>query len=147
MINQELLDLYISQFRNAGRRYKSKARELQKYLDYCAKHYEGEIDYKSLLGWLEVREKTLNSNGIAKLHNQVSMFAEWARLLDKTVGKIPRAGKVRVNRRKPIILSRKHVNEILKAQKASCSRMGINPRTFATITKSSRHTHFGLVAV
>jgi len=134
MRNQDLLNLYISQFRNADRQFKHKAKELQKFIDHCAAYHDTRIDYKSLLSWLEIREKTLNPTTIATLHNQVSTFAEWARCLDKSVGRIPRAGKVQVNRRKPNILFRKQVNKIIKAQRASNSEKGINARTFATIT-------------
>lgn len=134
MRNQELLDAYINQFRNAGRHYKHKARELQKFIDFCGNNHNDKIDYMSLLCWLGVREKTLNPNGIATIHNQVATFAEWARLLDKSIGKIPKAGRVRVNRRKPNILNCKQVCEIIEAQQASYSRIGINSRTFGTIT-------------
>jgi len=134
MKNQDLLDLYISQFRNAGRRYKHKAKELQKFINFCATYHDAKIDYKALLRWLEIREKTLNPVSIAGLHNQVSTFAEWASLLDKSVGKIPRAGRIRVNRRQPNIIFRKQVNKIVKAQRNSYSRKGINPRTFGVIT-------------
>ena len=131
---QNLLNIYVQQYRNAGRNYKDRANQLQSFLDYCSVNHKDEMNYETAQLWLKIRAKKINSTSLAILHNRLSDFSEWARLLDKSIGRIPKASQVRKNRRKPIILNAEQVRKIIIQLRLGNSRKNINPRTFAVIT-------------
>jgi len=132
--HHKLLELYLEQLNCAGKNYKVKALELTKFLNYCSEIHGGLVDYAAAQGWLKIREKTLNPTGTAKVQNHIAVFTDWARLLDSTIGKVPKAGTVRVNRRKPVILKDTQVNKIVRAQRDCVSNRNVNPKTLPTIT-------------
>lgn len=131
---QKLLDIYLEQYRNAGRSYKDRAKQLQNFLDYCSTNHKDQVNYETLQLWLKIRSEKLNLANLANLQNRISDFSQWARLLDKSIGRMPKANQVRKNRRKPIILNAEQVRLIISQQRQSNSKKNINPRTFAIIT-------------
>jgi integrase len=131
---QNLLDIYLEQYQNAGRNYKDRANQLQNFLDYCSANQENRVDYETLQLWLKIRGEKLNSANLASLQNRISDFSEWARLLDKSIGRIPKASQVRKNRRKPVILNKEQVGRIILQQRNSTSKRDVSSKTFATIT-------------
>ena len=131
---QNLLLIYIEQYESAGRNRGYKVNELERFLKYCSEIHNDVFDYKTVQSWLKVRAKTNNENSLARIQSSISVFAEWARLLDNSIGRIPKPGKVRSNRRKPIIINREQVDKIIAGQRACLVKSSINSRTFSTIT-------------
>lgn len=134
MNTQEIMNLYLQEFVRSGRKFNRRDIELRRYWEFCSKHHAGQIDYYSLQRWLDQRSSTLNRQSLATVQNRISDFSEWARLLDKSIGLIPRARRVKRDRRTPIILNKKQVAQFIEKQRGTSSRKGINPNTFATIT-------------
>jgi len=134
MNTQAILDLYLEEFVRSGRKLNRRDIELQRYLKFCLQQHEGQVDYISAQRWLDHRSTSLNPQSLAMVQNRISRFTDWARLLDKSIGPIPRARRVRQDRRTPIIVNKRQVAKFIGKQRALPSRKGINPKTFATIT-------------
>lgn len=131
---QDLLDTYLQQYRSAGRSSKDRAKDLQNFLDYCSLNHNNRVDYHTSQVWLQIRGERLNPASLASLQNRISDFSEWARLLDKSIGRIPKANNVRRSRRKSIILNEVQVSEIIRQQRVCYSKKNLSTQTFATIT-------------
>lgn len=134
MNTQEIMDLYLQEFVRSGRKFNRRDIELRRYWEFCSKYHGGQVDFNSVQMWLAQRSSTLNMQSLATVQNRISDFAKWARLLDKSIGPIPRARRVKQDRRTPIILNKKQVAKFIGKQRDTSSRKGINPNTFATIT-------------
>ena len=131
---QNLLLIYTEQYKSAGRNPGYRVNELERFLRYCSEIHNDVFDYNTVQCWLKTRAKTNNENSLASIQRLISVFAEWARLLDSSIGLIPKPGKVRRNRRKPIIVNRKQVDKIIAGQRACLIKSSVNSRTFSTIT-------------
>ena len=105
----QLLESYISQYDRAGRNSKRRATEIQKYLNYISSEHFDRFDYDTVQFWIKKRNKSLCNRAIAGAHNHISDFASWARLFDKSIDEIPKYGRIRIDRRKPVILSLIHI--------------------------------------
>lgn len=134
MNTQDIMDLYLQEFLRSGRKFNRRDIELRRYWEFCSKYHDGQVDFNSVQMWLAKRSSTLNIQSLATVQNRISDFTKWARLLDKSIGLIPRARRVKQDRRTPIILNKKQVAKFIGKQRATSSRKGINPNTFATIT-------------
>jgi len=134
MKNEALLKVYLEQVSNSGRNSDTRGKELRRFINYCSEEYDAVVDYSAVQGWLEVRQEAVNSVGLGSIQNFIHDFTEWARLLDKSIGRVPKSGRIRVNRRKPIILNDTQIREIIIGQRACLSKRSINPITYAIIT-------------
>ena len=134
MKNEELLKVYLEQISNSGRNSETRGKELQRYIHYCSEEHNSVVDYASVQGWLEVRRKVVNLAGLGLIQNFIHDFTEWARHLDKSIGRVPKSGRIRVTRRKPIILNAEQIRNIIIGQRACLTKRSINPITYATIT-------------
>jgi len=134
MKNEALLKVYLEQVSNSGRNSDTRGKELRRFINYCSQEYDAVVDYSAVQGWLEVRQEAVNSAGLGSIQNIIHDFTKWARLLDKSIGRVPKSGRIRVNRRKPIILNDIQIREIIIGQRACLSKRSINPITYAIIT-------------
>jgi len=134
MSTQGLLELYEAQLKRSHRKSKRRVSEIAKYLEFCDQSGGCGINSQSLKKWMQVRADTLSEQTRAKLHNQVSMFAKWANVVDEEIQLIPKYGRVRVQRRKPVILRPNQVHEISVNLNNRGSKRNITPKTCAVIT-------------
>ena len=134
MKNEEILDLYLEEILRSGRNFNRRDVELRRYLDFCSQNYDGYIKYESVKGWLEHRRNSLNLQSLATVQNRISDFAGWAKLLNKSIEPIPRAKRLKIDRRRPVIIKKSQIVKFIQRQRSVPSRKGINPITFSTIT-------------
>lgn len=130
----ELLQSYIFQFERAGKGASRRQKSISNYLEFIAVHCFDRFNYETLLIWLRERGKSLGERAIATEQNHIADFAKWAQLFDRSIGKIPKYGRVRVDRRVPVRISESQIVKIMEIQKALPSRKGINCVTYPVIT-------------
>jgi len=133
-MRQDLFESYILQYERAGRNAGPRIKELRKFLEFISTEHFDQFDYKTVQSWLRIREKSMGERALATAQNYIADFASWAVLFDKSIGKIPKYGKIRVSRRKPIILDEGQIVSIMRRQKSQKSARNINPRSSAVIT-------------
>ena len=135
MSHQGILELYDNQLQRSNKKSKRRIAEISKYISFCEGAEDGLINSRTLKKWMEIRASGLSEQTRAKLHNQVSMFTQWANVIDDRIGLIPKYGRVRVYRRKPVILRPNQLCEISIELEARTSVKNITPKTCAVITK------------
>lgn len=135
MSNLELLELYDNQLQRSNKKSKRRIAEIAKYISFCNQLENGEINSQSLKKWMEIRASNLSEQTRAKLHNRISMFTEWANVIDEKIKLIPKYGRIRVDRRKPVILRPNQVNDISIELASRKSIKNITPKTCSVITK------------
>jgi len=94
MKNEALLKVYLEQVSNSGRNSDTRGKELRRFINYCSEEYDAVVDYSAVQGWLEVRQEAVNSVGLGSIQNFIHDFTEWARLLDKSIGRVPKSGRI-----------------------------------------------------
>lgn len=133
-MRRELFESYIFQYERAGRPAGPRKKELQKFLNFISAEHFDRFDYDTVQSWLRIRGKSMGERALATAQNYIADFASWAVLFDKSIGKIPKYGKIRVSRRTPVILDEEQIVSIMQRQKSQSSAKNINPRSSAVIT-------------
>lgn len=128
------LDVYRDQHIRVDRYSRFRFRELERFVSFSSDNYNGRIDYSVVSDWITHRGKNLSANSLPSIQNSISSFAEFARLLDPSIGFVPRARLKHRNRRKPVILNRDQICKFIDCQSTINSKYGINQITYPVIT-------------
>ena len=84
MSYQGILELYDNQLQRSNKKSKRRIAEISKYISFCEGAEDGIINSQTLKKWIEIRASGLSEQTRAKLHNQVSMFTQWANAVSYT---------------------------------------------------------------